>query len=38
MMINAKQTYFQPAIHHLPKYNMKRPIVYNIIQAYLIVP
>eukprot|EP00731_Ephydatia_muelleri_P022707 Em0015g290a len=41
MMIDAEQTYFQPAIHHLtvhtlmPKYNSKKPIVYNTIQAYL---
>ena len=41
MMIDAEQTYFQPAIHHLtvhtlmPKYNSMKPIVYNTIQAYL---
>ena len=41
MLVDAEQTYFQPAIRHIavnvlmPKYNMDTPTIYNTIQCYL---
>lgn len=41
LLLDAEQTYFQPAIRHIavnilmPKYNMDTPIIYNTIQCYL---
>ena len=41
LLMDAEQTYFQPAIRHIvvnmlmPKYNMDRPTIYNTIQCYL---
>ena len=40
-MVDAEQTYYQPAIRHItvqllmPKYNMKSPVIYNTQQCYL---
>ena len=44
LLVDAEQTYFQPAIRHIavnvlmPKYNMDTPTIYNTIQCYLKVP
>ena len=41
LLVDAEQTYFQPAIRHIavnvlmPKYNMDTPTIYNTIQCYL---
>lgn len=41
LLVDAEQTYFQPAIQHIavnvlmPKYNMDTPTIYNTIQCYL---
>ena len=41
MLIDAEQTYYQPAIrslvvHHLMKtYNKDQPVIYNTLQSYL---
>ena len=41
LMVDAEQTYYQPAIRHItvqylmPKYNMKSPVIYNTQQCYL---
>ena len=42
LMVDAEQTYFQPAIRHIvvnilmPEYNLgESPVVYNTVQAYL---
>ena len=41
LMVDAEQTYFQPAIHHIavnvlmPRYNLTTPTIYNTIQSYL---
>lgn len=41
LMIDAEQTYFQPAIRHIavnvlmPQYNLTTPIIYNTVQSYL---
>ena len=41
LMVDAEQTYYQPAIRHItvhrlmPKYNMQSPVVYNTQQCYL---
>ena len=41
LMIDAEQTYYQPAIRHItvhrlmPKYNLDHPIIYNTQQCYL---
>jgi hypothetical protein len=39
-MVDAEQTYLQPAIDHCvqwlqQRYNKQRPVVYNTIQSYL---
>lgn len=40
LLVDAEQTYFQPAIRHIavnvlmPKYNMDTPTIYNTIQCY----
>jgi hypothetical protein len=41
VLVDAEQTYFQPAIRHLvihhlmPKFNTRTPIIYNTVQCYL---
>ena len=41
LMVDAEQTYYQPAIRHItvhrlmPKYNLQSPIIYNTQQCYL---
>ena len=41
LMVDAEQTYYQPAIRHItvqllmPKYNVKSPVIYNTQQCYL---
>lgn len=41
LMVDAEQSYFQPAIRHIavnvlmPKYNLSTPTIYNTIQCYL---
>ena len=41
LMIDAEQTYFQPAIRHMavnvlmPEFNLSSPVVYNTVQCYL---
>ena len=40
-MVDAEQTYFQPAIRHItvsclmPTYNLSKPVVYNTVPFYL---
>ena len=40
-MVDAEQTYFQPAIRHIavnvlmPLYNLSHPVVYTTVQCYL---
>ena len=41
LMVDAEQTYYQPAIRHIavdmmmPKYNLTRPVIYDTQQCYL---
>ena len=43
MLVDAEQTYFQAAIHHLtmhhlvPRFNKQKAVIYNTIQTYLTV-
>lgn len=43
VLVDAEQTYFQAAIHHLtmhhlvPRFNGQKAVIYNTIQTYLTV-